>query len=361
MANVEGSREVNVPVRTAYDQWTQFEQFPQFMEGVEEVQQIDQKHLHWRANIAGKDKEWDAEIVDQVPDQRVAWRSLSGAPNDGVVTFEPIDNNRTRVNLSLDYEPEGFLESVGSALGFVSNRVEGDLQRFKEYIESRGTETGAWRGEIRGGQETGGSTAGMASSGTMTGAAATSDYAATSGTRSGGYTTAGETRGTAAGGAGREQSGEVRVPVVEEQINVGKRAVESGGVRVTTEVHEKPVEEQVTLRDETVNIDRQPVDRPATEADFDAARQGTIEVREHNEQAVVQKQANIVEEVVINKQAQEHTETVRDTARRTDVNVEQVPGETRTTGYRETGTTGDRTSTERRASDVDSDLNRGDV
>src|SRR5919206_4114871 len=151
-SSIEKSIEVNVPVHTAYNQWTQFESFPEFMEGVEEVRQLDHQRLHWRARIGGKEKEWDAEIVEQQPDQRVAWRSLSGAANDGVVTFEPIDADTTRVTLALDYDPEGFLENVGDALGLVSRRVEGDLNRFKEFIESRGAETGAWRGEIHGGQ-----------------------------------------------------------------------------------------------------------------------------------------------------------------------------------------------------------------
>jgi uncharacterized membrane protein/stress response protein YsnF len=373
MATIEESVEVEVPVSTAYNQWTQFEEFPRFMEGVERVQQLDNKRLHWRADIGGKEKEWDAEIVDQIPDQRVGWRSLSGAPNDGVVTFEPVDNNRTRVNLALDYEPEGFLESVGSALGLVSHRVDGDLERFKEFIESRGGETGAWRGAIQGGQETtsaqgivggganatpvGGTeaseytgtretsradydTTGRTTSDyTTTGETSRAGYDTTAGTTSD-YTTTGETSRagytTGTRGTDLDQGGEMSVPIVEEQVNVGKREVEGGGVRVTTGVEERPVEEQVNLRDETVRVERRPVDRPASEADFGAVREGTVEVRERREEPVVEKQARVVEEVAINKQADERTETIRDTARRTDVDVEQIPGETRTTGYRET-------------------------
>ena len=156
MATIQKSIDVNVPVRTAYNQWTQFEEFPRFMEGVEQVRQLDDKRLHWRANIAGKAEEWDATITEQTPDRVVAWRSTSGAPNGGTVRFEPLGDNRTRVNLQLEYDPQGFVENVGDALGFVSRRVEGDLERFKTYIESRGTETGAWRGEIHGGREVGG-------------------------------------------------------------------------------------------------------------------------------------------------------------------------------------------------------------
>ena len=152
MTHIEKSIDVRVPVRTAYDQWTQFEEFPRFMEGVEEVRQLDDKRLHWRAKIAGKVEEWDAEIVEQIPDQRIAWRSTSGAQNDGAVSFRPIDANSTIVSLSLDYDPAGIVETVGDKLGFVARRVEGDLQRFKEFIESRPRETGAWRGEIYGGK-----------------------------------------------------------------------------------------------------------------------------------------------------------------------------------------------------------------
>jgi uncharacterized membrane protein len=152
MESVERSIEVKVPVRVAYNQWTQFEEFPHFMEGVEEVHQLDDKRLRWRAEIGGKEKEWDAEIIKQIPDEQVAWKSTSGAQNDGMVSFDKRGEDKTLVTVHLDYEPQGFVENVGDALGFVSRRVEGDLKRFKEFIESRGRETGAWRGEIRGGE-----------------------------------------------------------------------------------------------------------------------------------------------------------------------------------------------------------------
>ncbi len=148
MGEKEKSIEVDVPVTTAYNQWTQFEEFPQFMEGVESVTQLDDKRLHWVAEIAGSKREWDAEIVDQEPDQRIAWRSLDGTTNAGVVTFQPLDQSRTQVTLDLDVAPEGLVEKIGDKLGFVSKQAEGDLKRFKELIESRGQETGAWRGEI---------------------------------------------------------------------------------------------------------------------------------------------------------------------------------------------------------------------
>lgn len=148
MSNIEKSIDVNVPVHTAYNQWTQFEEFPRFMEGIKEIRQLSDKKLHWRANVGGKAKEWDAEITEQLPDERIAWKNLNGAANAGVVTFHRLGEGKTRVMLQLDYDPEGVVENVGDALGVVSVRVRGDLERFKEFIESRGSETGAWRGKI---------------------------------------------------------------------------------------------------------------------------------------------------------------------------------------------------------------------
>jgi uncharacterized membrane protein len=152
MTTIERSIEVDVPTRVAYDQWTQFEEFPRFMEGVEQVRQLDDTHLHWEAEIAGVHREWDAEIVEQKPDARVSWRSIDGTRNAGTVTFAPLDVDRTAVVLQLDVEPEGFAEKVGGALGIIERRAKGDLERFKEFIESRGVESGAWRGVVDDGQ-----------------------------------------------------------------------------------------------------------------------------------------------------------------------------------------------------------------
>jgi uncharacterized membrane protein len=148
MASVVESVDVNVPLSTTYNQWTQFAEFPRFMEGVKSVTQLDDTHLHWLAEIAGKEEAWDAQITEQHPDERVAWRSISGPSNAGVVTFHRIDDATTRVTLQMDVEPDGLVESAGTALGFLDRQVAGDLQRFKEFIESRGKETGAWRGEV---------------------------------------------------------------------------------------------------------------------------------------------------------------------------------------------------------------------
>ena len=148
MATIERSVIVDVPVRTAYNQWTQFEEFPRFMEGVREIKQLNDKRLHWRAEIGGKEKEWDAAITEQIPDTRIAWRSVTGASNAGVVTFHRLADNSAKIMVQIDYTPEGLVENVGDAIGIVEQRVEGDLKRFKESIESRGRETGAWRGTI---------------------------------------------------------------------------------------------------------------------------------------------------------------------------------------------------------------------
>jgi uncharacterized membrane protein len=149
MATVEKSVEVHVPVSTAYNQWTQFEAFPRFMEGVEEVRQLDDRRLHWKAKVAGKEKEWDAEITEQVPDQRIAWHSVGGSHNAGAVTFHRIDDNTTKVMLQLEAEPESLVEKVGDAVGMLDRQVKKDLDHFREFIESRGRETGAWRGEVQ--------------------------------------------------------------------------------------------------------------------------------------------------------------------------------------------------------------------
>jgi len=148
MPSIEKSVEVDVPVSTAYNQWTQFEEFPSFMNGVESVKQLDETHLHWVASIGGHREEWDAEITEQIPDERIAWKATSGKGNAGVVTFHKLDENRAKIMLQLDWESEGMLEALGAAVGSDDRRVKGDLARFKELIESRGVESGAWRGEV---------------------------------------------------------------------------------------------------------------------------------------------------------------------------------------------------------------------
>jgi uncharacterized membrane protein len=150
MATIKKSIQVNVPVRLAYDQWTQFEEFPEFMEGVARVVQHDDKFLDWTATVAGQTRQWTAEIVDQTPDTRIAWRAVKGTQNAGTVLFEAIGADHTMVELTIDAEPDGPVESAGVALGFLDRRVQGDLERFKTFIETRRQPTGAWTGEIHG-------------------------------------------------------------------------------------------------------------------------------------------------------------------------------------------------------------------
>jgi len=148
MSKIVEPVDVAVPVRTAYDQWTQFESFPMFMEGVEKVEQLDDTTLRWTANIAGQERTWKARITEQNPDERIAWTSIDGARNAGVVTFHRLDDEMSRVTLQMDVDPDGPVDNIGDALGLLERRVKGDLKRFKEFIEGRGVETGAWRGSV---------------------------------------------------------------------------------------------------------------------------------------------------------------------------------------------------------------------
>lgn len=148
MSQIEHSTEVDVPVQTAYDQWTQFEEFPRFMEGVDQVTQVTDTRTHWVTSIGGVKREFDAEITEQTPDQRIAWQAVDGPKQTGAVTFQPLGPDRTKVMLLMEVEPEGPAENVGEKAGVLDARVNGDLKRFKKFIESRGSETGAWRGEV---------------------------------------------------------------------------------------------------------------------------------------------------------------------------------------------------------------------
>lgn len=148
MPTVEQSVEVDVPIRTAYDQWTQFESFPQFMGGVERIVQVDDTHTRWTTSIGGVEREFDTEITEQHPDERVAWRSTDGTTHAGVVTFHRIDDTTTRLMVQIDWQPEGLAEKAGAVVGVDDRQVKADLARFKEFIEARGVETGAWRGDV---------------------------------------------------------------------------------------------------------------------------------------------------------------------------------------------------------------------
>ena len=152
METIKESIDVNVPMSTAYNQWTQFEQFPKFMDGVESVTQIDDTHLRWVANVGGASREWGAEIVEQVPDQKIAWRATSGNGPNGIVTFEQLGPDSTLITVEMSYEPDGLMEQLGAKIGLDSRQVGADLKRFKQLVETMGAETGAWRGEVHAGE-----------------------------------------------------------------------------------------------------------------------------------------------------------------------------------------------------------------
>ncbi|MFC8243881.1 SRPBCC family protein [Streptomyces chartreusis] len=150
MSTVKEAIEVHVSLRKAYDQWTQFEEFPNFMEGVDEVTQLDDRHNHWITSIGGVRREFDTEIVDQLADDRITWRTVDGETRQrGSVRFEPLDDMHTRVELTMDVEPTGMAEKGADALGLIDRRVKGDLRRFKDYVESGGADSDGWRGRIR--------------------------------------------------------------------------------------------------------------------------------------------------------------------------------------------------------------------
>lgn len=151
---VQETLELELPVATVYNQWTQFEQFPRFMDGVEQVRQLDDSRLHWVASVGGRRAEWDAKILEQHPDRQISWASEDGRTTRGTVSFEPLGDKRTLLTLSMSYQLEGIQERLGSAVGFDRRRVRGDLERFKQLIESQASESGGWRGEISGGAAT---------------------------------------------------------------------------------------------------------------------------------------------------------------------------------------------------------------
>ena len=376
METIERSIDLNVPVHRAYQQWSRFEEFPQFMEGVEEVRRLDAKRLHWVANIGGTRKEWDAQITEEVPDERMAWRSEAGEFTAGVVTFQPLAADRTRMTVRFEYEPQGVKETVGDWLGLVSRRVENDLERFKAVVEARDRASAGQRTTAPTAERTQPRTTPTTATAAAvdrrfedyeadfqrhhrTARPGPESYAHYAPAYRYGYTLATEPRyagrdwptieaearrdwearhqGTwdefkdavfygweHVRGPRHAEAGDVRIPIVEEAIHVETRQVERGGVRIYSHVTEQPVEQEVHLRDERVTVERRPVDRPATERDLAAFQEGTIELTETHEEAIVSKQARVVEEVVIEKDVREHTETVRDTVRRTEVDVEPI-------------------------------------
>jgi uncharacterized protein (TIGR02271 family) len=305
------SIEVNARLRAVYNQWTQFEEFPRFMEGVEEVRQEDRKRLFWRAKIGGKVKEWEAEITEQVPDQRIAWESVDGSSNSGTITFEKIDADWTRVNATIGYEPEGLLKKTGDALGIPSGRIEEDLKQFRDYIEERGRETGGWRGQVGEGER--------ADLGVLPTTHSRLEEVADQP-----YEGQRETSERTASAQPRETAREstIEVPLSEEEVKVGKRTVGAGEVKLHKTVTTEQVNVPVELKREDAVVERVAASemRPSGKEPFQEER---IEVPLSREEPVVEKQIRVTGGVRIRKTEGVEQETIQETVRREDVDVDE--------------------------------------
>jgi uncharacterized protein (TIGR02271 family) len=311
------SIEVNAPLRAVYNQWTQFEEFPHFMEGVEEVRQEGEKRLFWKAKIAGRVKEWEAEITSQVPDQRIAWESVDGSPNSGTITFEELGADLTRVNATIGYEPEGLLEKTGDALGIPSGRIEGDLKRFRDFMEERGHETGGWRGEIGEGESP--------DLGLRPAADSRSKKVANQS-----YKAEQEVSEASAETPARQTTGEatVEVPLSEEEVRVGKRTVGAGEVKLHKTVTTEQVNVPVELKHEDIVVERV--------AAHDVGSTGTgpfkeeqIKVPLSREEPVVEKETRVTGGVRVRKTQGVKQETIQENVRSEDVDVDESGKTTR--------------------------------
>lgn len=285
------SIEVNAPLRAVYNQWTQFEEFPCFMEGVEEVRQEGEKRLFWRATIGGKTKEWEAEITEQIPDERIAWQSVDGSPNSGTITFEKLDSELTRVSATTEYEPEGFIEKAGDALGIPSGRIEGDLGRFREFIEQRGRETGGWRGQI-GEKES--------------------------------FAQQVLPKQPSQLPLPKESKGQIaaEIPLSEERVKVGKRTVDAGDVKVQKKVSTEQVNVPVELKREDAVIERVP-GQQMEQTDKEPFREEQLEVPLSREEPVVEKEVHVTGGVRVRRTEGVEQQTIQENVRREDIDVDE--------------------------------------
>jgi uncharacterized protein (TIGR02271 family) len=316
MGSSTHSIEVNAPLNAVYNQWTQFEEFPHFMEGVEEVRQEGEKLLFWKAKIGGKVKEWEAEITEQVPDQRIAWESIDGSPNSGIITFEALSADLTRINATIGYEPEGLLEKTGDALGIPSGRIEGDLERFRDYIEERGRETGGWRGEIGEGE--------IPEVGLRPPAGSRSEGVATHP-----YKAEHEVSATADDTPIRETGGDtVEVPLSEEEVKVGKRTVGAGEVKLRKTVTTEQVNVPVELKHEDIVVERVAAHEVASSG-TEPYREEQINIPLSREEPVVEKETRVTGAVRVRKTQGAEQETIRENVRREDVDVDESGKTTR--------------------------------
>jgi uncharacterized protein (TIGR02271 family) len=293
------SIEVIAPLRMVYNQWTQFEEFPHFMEGIEEVRQEGDKRLFWKAKVGGKVKEWEAEIIEQVPDQRVVWRSVDGSSNAGTITFEELSSDRTRVSATIEYEPEGFLEKTGDALGIPSGRVERDLERFRNFIEDRGRETGAWRGRIEEGKSS----------------SQASEVSEGEGSRAAPAASLPKERPSAA-------ASYVEVPLSKEEVEVGKREVSAGDIKLRKKVETEQVNVPVELKREDVVVERVAASE-APSPGKEPFNEEQIEIPLKREEPVVEKQTRVTGGVRVRKTEGAEQHTVQEKIRREEVDIDE--------------------------------------
>ncbi len=312
MAATTHSIEVNAPLRAVYNQWTQFEEFPRFMEGVEAVHQEGEKRLFWRVRVAGTVKEWEAEITNQVPDERIAWRSVDGSPNSGTVIFAGLGPDRTRVTATIEYEPEGLLEKTGDALGFPSGRVQADLERFRGFIEERGRETGGWRGEIKGDEAPFPSS--MSPTGTREGLRKETEGQP--------YRTEAEVSKEKI--RPEKRAGEIaaEVPLSEEEVKVGKRTVGAGEVKLHKRTSTEQVNVPVELKSEDAVIERVPA-HEIEQAGKDPFQEEHVEVPLSREEAVVEKETRVTGGVRVRKSEGTEQETIRESTRHEEVDIDE--------------------------------------
>jgi uncharacterized protein (TIGR02271 family) len=304
------SIEVNAPLKAVYNQWTQFEEFPHFMEGVEEVRQDGSNRLFWKAKIAGKVKEWEAEITNQVPDERIAWESIDGSANSGTITFDELGDSLTRVNATIGYEPEGLLEKTGDALGIPSGRIEGDLQRFRNYVEERGRETGGWRGEIGQG--------GRSDAETLP-----TTISRLEGETHQPYADELAVTERKVSAQPQETAGEstIEVPLSEEEVKVGKRTVGAGEVKLHKTVTTETVNVPVELKREDIIVER--VAAHEVEAGKGTFQEEVVKVPLNREVPVIEKEVHVTGGVRVRKTEGIEKETIQETVRREDVDVDE--------------------------------------
>lgn len=327
------SIEVNAPLRAVYNQWTQFEEFPRFMQGIEEVRQEGDQRLFWKARIGGKVKQWEAEITNQAPDRRIAWQSVDGSPNSGTITFEEVDPERTMVTATIEYESEGFLEKTGDALGIPSGRVQGDLERFRDFIEERGRETGGWRGQI-GERERPSLASGIGEERPTSGVeslAGVPPRDLAGGDCSVGSRLGEETPTEAAVGAphtetaaaeSRTGSGDVEIPLSKEEVKVGKREVGAGEVRVRKKVETEQVNVPVELKHEDAVVERvgPSETRPGSKEPFQEER---IEVPLSREEPVIEKETRVTGGVRVRKSESVEQQNIQEHVRREDAEIDE--------------------------------------